>query len=114
LSLDYFYDDDYYGDDDLPLQLCQGDCVDDSDCAVGLKCLLRNGFAPIPGCSGNGISGNDVCIYPELKDFGFTPPASQLPLHLCQGRGIGRIVDGHIECTWWEIQGELGDWVVWG
>jgi hypothetical protein len=25
-----------------------------------------------------------------------------------KGRGIGRIVDGHIECTWWEIQGELG------
>ena len=31
-----------------------------------------------------------------------------------KGRGIDRIVDGHIECMWWEIQGELGDWVVWG
>jgi len=31
-----------------------------------------------------------------------------------KGRGIDRIVDGHIECIWWEIQGELGGWVVWG
>ena len=61
-SLDYFSDDEYYGDDNLPLQLCQGDCDDDGDCAGGLKCFQRYGFAPVPGCSGNGIYGYDYCI----------------------------------------------------
>jgi hypothetical protein len=70
---------------ELPLQLCQGHCDDDSDCAVGLMCFQRDGFTPVSGCFGNGISGYDYCISPELKDFGATPPASQLPLQLCEG-----------------------------
>jgi hypothetical protein len=69
----------------LPLELCEGDCDNDSDCAFGLNCFERNGLTPVPGCSGNGKSNYDYCIYPELKDFGITPPASQLPLQLCEG-----------------------------
>jgi hypothetical protein len=70
---------------ELPLQLCQGDCDDDGDCASGLKCFQRTGLTPVPGCYGSGISGSDYCIYPELEEFGWYPPASQLPLQLCQG-----------------------------
>ena len=70
---------------ELPLQLCEGDCDYDSDCAGGLKCFQRNDLTPVPGCSGNGKSSYDYCIYPELKGFGFTPPASQLPLQLWEG-----------------------------
>jgi hypothetical protein len=72
----------------LPLQLCEGDCDDDGDCAGGLKYFERDGLTSVPGCSGSGISNHDYCIYPiypELKDFGVTPPASQLPLQLCEG-----------------------------
>ena len=70
----------------LPLQLCEGDCNDDSDCASGLRCFQRNGHTPVPRCSGSGTFDYDYCILePELKDFGFTPLESQLPLQVCEG-----------------------------
>lgn len=46
------------------LGLCQGDCDRDSDCASGLKCFQRNGFTPVPGCAGQGVSGMDYCVKP--------------------------------------------------
>ena len=48
--------------DHSPLQLCEGDCDDDSQCADGLICFQRNGFTPIPGCSGTGKEHYDYCI----------------------------------------------------
>ena len=47
----------------LPLQLCEGDCDDDGDCAGGLKCFQRTGLTPVPGCSGSGKTDYDYCIY---------------------------------------------------
>ena len=52
------------GDEDegtFPLQMCQGDCDDDSDCAAGLTCMERNGIQEVPGCVGTGESGSDYC-----------------------------------------------------
>ena len=36
--------------------LCEGDCDSDSDCEDGLVCVSRDGFEPVPGCSGEGGS----------------------------------------------------------
>ena len=78
----------------LPLQLCEGDCDNHSDCAGDLECFQRTGLTPVPGCSGSGISDHDYCISPELRDFGDTPPASKLPLRLCEGD-----CDTHSDCA---------------
>ena len=40
-----------------PKRLCEGKCTSDSDCASGLKCFKRDGFAPVPGCWGGHIKG---------------------------------------------------------
>merc|ERR1712048_1236123 len=43
------------------LEMCQGDCDEDFECAGGLNCFQRDGHEPIPGCSGRGIRGFDYC-----------------------------------------------------
>ena len=45
----------------FPLGVCKGDCDSDFQCSEGLKCFLRRGTDPIPGCSGSGVSGKDYC-----------------------------------------------------
>jgi hypothetical protein len=47
----------------LPLQLCEGDCDNDGDCADGLKCFQRTGLTPVPGCSGSGKIDYDYCFF---------------------------------------------------
>jgi len=65
------------------LKLCEGDCHTNSHCDYGLKCFNRNGFAPVPGCSGKGTSGIDYCISKrELIDVGIDP---KVKLNLCEG-----------------------------
>jgi hypothetical protein len=46
------------------LELCQGDCDDDSDCAEGLECFYRSDGRDVPGCTGNMAEkiGWDYCI----------------------------------------------------
>lgn len=44
-----------------PLQVCQGDCDRDSDCAPGLYCQER-GSQSVPGCTGWAPSGWDYCV----------------------------------------------------
>jgi hypothetical protein len=46
------------------LEACIGKCDNDSQCKEGLKCFLRDGLAPVPGCSGNGKRGWDYCYDP--------------------------------------------------
>ena len=50
-----------------PLSVCDGDCDDDGDCAVGLKCFVRkvNSFKAVPGCEGVGDGGEDYCYDPN-------------------------------------------------
>ena len=46
------------------LQNCQGDCDEDSHCADGLKCFLRDMREKVPGCVAGGkgdISAYDYC-----------------------------------------------------
>lgn len=47
-----------------PLNECEGDCDDDTQCAAGLKCHQRDPFEAVPGCSGGESSGRytDYCI----------------------------------------------------
>ena len=95
----------------FPLQLCEGDCDDDSDCAPGLVCFQRDPGMAVPGCL-NGerdTSFTDYCVtdteigptaapqapaFPtkaptggsgKLVGYGGTPPASVFPLQLCEG-----------------------------
>ena len=46
------------------LQLCEGDCDSDADCADNLKCFKRGGLERVPGCSGTGINDFDYCVRP--------------------------------------------------
>jgi hypothetical protein len=43
------------GDGKTGYGMCQGDCDKDSDCSGGLTCFQRDGYEPVPGCSGLGI-----------------------------------------------------------
>ena len=55
-------------------QLCEGDCDEDSNCAVGLACWKRNSVsdpAP-PGCTGTTVSEYDYCYDPASLN----PPTS--------------------------------------
>ena len=58
------------GDEDLgsfPLQLCQGDCDDDADCAYPLACYQRDDTEQIPGCIGDGVKESDYCYDPFVN-----------------------------------------------
>ena len=73
-----------------PLQECQGDCDDDSECDTGLKCFHRSGTTSVPGCAGRGYSGSDYCYDPnvahnELPVEGNNgSPSDAFPLQECQ------------------------------
>jgi len=60
--------------DDGTYYLCEGDC-DEDECSEGLLCYKRSGLAPVPGCSGQGESGDNYCV----------DPASLAFLNLCEG-----------------------------
>ena len=64
------------------LQVCEGDCDGDSQCAPGLKCFQRDGLEPVPGCSGTGLTAYDYCVYPELNSIALDPTQT---LQLCEG-----------------------------
>mmetsp|Transcript_22742 Transcript_22742/g.52610 ORF Transcript_22742/g.52610 Transcript_22742/m.52610 type:complete len:273 (-) Transcript_22742:147-965(-) len=66
-----------------PCGLCEGDCDNDSGCALGLKCFFRNDFTPVPGCRGSGTNALDYCHVPELTFTGQCSPSR--PCGLCEG-----------------------------
>ena len=47
--------------DVFPLQVCEGDCDSDNECAKGLKCMQRSRKEAVPGCEGEGENGKDYC-----------------------------------------------------
>ena len=49
----------------FPLNVCEGDCDNDSNCAAGLTCLQRVGSEAVPGCDGPGEDGKDYCYNPN-------------------------------------------------
>lgn len=59
--------------------LCEGDCDSDFECAPGLTCFKRFGFASIPGCVGGGVG--DV----EHKDYCIVANPDDLPLQEREG-----------------------------
>jgi hypothetical protein len=89
----YYEDNDDDGEFDPPLnsiavtptqtlQVCEGDCDSDADCADHLKCFNRGGLEPVPGCSGTGINNYDYCVYPELNSIAVSPTET---LQVCEG-----------------------------
>lgn len=70
----------------FPLGACEGECDDDSQCQLGLKCFQRRGSESIPGCSGDGQSGKDYCYKPELEIVEIVNiNVDSLILGVCQG-----------------------------
>lgn len=68
------------------LQLCQGDCNQDDDCAPGLICFHRSvAYAPVPGCScwENDMTRHDYCIEPPEAPC--LVKTNDFPLGLCEG-----------------------------
>jgi hypothetical protein len=47
-----------------PLQLCQGDCRQDNECADGLRCMMRTATEAVPGCYGDGEATFGYCYDP--------------------------------------------------
>ena len=51
--------------DKVLLDVCEGHCVTDLDCNLGLQCFDRAGTEPVPGCTGTGAHGVGYCFNPE-------------------------------------------------
>ena len=49
----------------FPLQICQGDCDNDSHCEANLICFQRDKYELVPGCIGTDSSKTDYCIRPN-------------------------------------------------
>jgi hypothetical protein len=57
--------------DKFPLGECQGECDDDAQCKEGLRCFQRDGYEPVPGCTGVGSYDLDYCFVPfEMCEAG--------------------------------------------
>jgi len=77
--MDYCYDPNpppsvYYNivaSEGQPLGKCEGDCVSDSDCQIGLVCMQRNDNEPVPGCGGTPVSGKGYCYESDTSQNGF-------------------------------------------
>ncbi|KAL7537594.1 hypothetical protein ACHAWF_005837 [Thalassiosira exigua] len=83
-----------------PLDECEGDCDDDSECQGSLVCFQRSWGEPVPGCSGDDrIRKTDYCV--RLKELTIVgndgQPGSAFPLGKCEG-----------DCdSDWECEGRL-------
>jgi len=84
----------YVGEDHVvgALGICQGDCDDDSDCALGLICFERENDEAVPFCPGTGPPGKDYCTIPppDWPDTLVTRgrggiPTEAFPLDKCEG-----------------------------
>ena len=69
----------------LTLQLYEGDCDNDSECAAGLKYFERSGFEQVHDCNGNDIDDSGYCIHPTVTDYGMDANVDHSPLQLCEG-----------------------------
>ena len=67
---------------DYPLELCQGDCDNDGECAGDLICHQREPFEAVPGCDGGESESEktDYCIRPPVYTASPTVSASPTPL----------------------------------
>eukprot|EP00808_Paulinella_micropora_P028586 g59653.t1 len=70
-----------------PYKECEGDCKGDSDCAMGLVCMMREAFEPVPGCRGHGTDAINYCFVPKL-------PLLMNKTHVQQPKGI---CEGHCD-----------------
>lgn len=76
------------------IQECHGSCKKDFDCAPGLQCLHRDGNEEIPGCTGTGKTGSNICynntapnaLIIMAKDG---EPKENYPLAACEGHCKG-------------------------
>jgi hypothetical protein len=54
----------------VPLQMCQGDCGADNECAEGLICYMREAYEAVPGCLGGESDSTSL-------DYCTTDPSDQ-------------------------------------
>ena len=61
----------------FPLQMCQGNCNYDSDCALGLLCSQREAFQAVFNCLDGELDGQATryCVF-DPYGVGYTPAAS--------------------------------------
>ena len=73
-----------------PLDMCEGDCDNNAQCAKGLICRQRTSGS-VAGCVGTPMSDKDYCIYPDPNELvyvynnGETGNVNTPPLQACQG-----------------------------
>jgi hypothetical protein len=67
------------------MQMCQGDCDHDSDCAGDLKCFQRDGTIPVPGCLGTGTADWDYCYDSSQLDSSPGVDGQANMQQMCQG-----------------------------
>lgn len=94
----------------MPLQLCQGDCDRDEDCAFGLICFQRTSFEAVPGCIGGDadFEKTDYCI---LDPFGpgYDTRLDAVPTlsPSLVSSPTGQLL--RIQNVGWEVPGPLGE-----
>ena len=72
-----------------PCPICHGDCDNDAQCALGLKCFQRQRSEQVPGCVPGGPGDtptHDYCYQPgSLVDRGASGCSSSRPCPICHG-----------------------------
>ena len=69
-----------------PLQLCEGDCDNDAECAGHLIChQTSSGDTRVPGCWGLPVPEMDYCVHPPRSIVNKGTGAHSQPLGLCEG-----------------------------
>lgn len=72
------------------LEECHGSCMSDLDCSPGLQCFRRDGEEGIPGCTGTGRIGSNICYNNTAPNalvlMAFAgQPLENFPLGICEG-----------------------------
>jgi len=62
-----------------PLNACEADCDDDTDCTGNLICYQRDGSEEVPGCRGDARYGWDYCRWPDSLPPSTSPSNSLDP-----------------------------------
>jgi hypothetical protein len=65
------------------LEICEGDCGNDTQCSDNLICFHRNEFEPVPGCYGQGTAAMDYCVVSPSSSPSTSASPTQPGIGLC-------------------------------